>query len=186
MRLILALVVLAVALGGCGGSTAPKTKSAQRGATEDIGGVSEEKEFKEIEAAFPPYPQDSTLLEFQPRRDSENHFYVDRNSISIGADRVIRYSVVVKSPYGARTISYEGLRCKTSEYKVYAFGVVSGEWTKSPDRQWRKIPRMDGDFRFGLYKDYFCDIEAIAGRNERELIANLVGNPLNNVTDRNR
>ena len=45
---------------------------------------------------------------------------------------------------------------------------------------------MDGDFRFGLYKDYFCDIEAIAGRNERELIANLVGNPLNNVTDRNR
>ena len=186
LRLIVAAVVLALALGGCAGSSAPKTKSAQRGATQDIGGVPEEKEFKEIEAALPSYPEDSALLEFQPRRNSENHFYVDRSSISIGADRVIRYSVVVKSPYGALTIGYEGLRCKTSEYKVYAFGVISGEWTKSRDSQWRKIPRSSGDFRFALYKDYFCDIEAIAGRSEKDLVANLAGNPLNNVTDKNR
>ena len=186
LRLIVAAVVLALALGGCAGSSAPKTKSAQRGATADIGGVPEEKEFKEIEVAFPPYPEDSALLEFQPRRNSENHFFVDRNSISIGADRVIRYSVVVKSPYGALTISYEGLRCKTSEYKVYAFGVISGEWTKSRDSQWRAIERNDGNFRFTLFKDYLCDSEAIAGRNEKDLIANLKGNPLTNVTDKNR
>ena len=186
MHLILALVVLAVALGGCGGSTAPKTKSEQRGAKEDIGGVIEDKEFKEIEAAFPPYPQDSTLLEFQLRRNSDSHFYVDRDSISIGADRVLRYSVVVKSPYGALTISYEGLRCKTSEYKVYAFGVISGEWTKSRDSQWLAIERNDGNFRFTLFKDYLCDGEAIAGRNEQDLIANLKGKPLNNTTGKYR
>ena len=186
LRLIVALVVLAVALGGCAGSTAPKTKSAQRGATQDIGGVPEEKAFKEIDVAFPPYPQDSALLKFQPRRNSENQFYVDRNSISIGEDRVVRYSVVVKSPYGALTTSYEGMRCKTSEYKVYAFGITIGEWTKSPDPQWRKIPRMSGDFRFGLYKDYFCDLEAIAGRDEKDLIGNLVGNPLNSASERYR
>jgi hypothetical protein len=151
----------------------------------DIGGVIEEKEFKEIQQDLPPYPQDSALLEFLPRRNSQNHFYVDRDSISIGADRVIRYSAVVKSPSGAQTISYEGLRCKTSEYKVYAYGVTSGEWTKR-EAQWRPVPRMSGDFRFALYKDYFCDSEAIAGRNENELIAKLAGNPLNNVTDRNR
>jgi hypothetical protein len=186
LRLIVAAVVLALALGGCGGSTAPKTKSSQRGMTEDIGGVIEEKEFREIEVAFPPYPQDSALLEFLPRRNSENHFYVDRNSISIGADRVIRYSVVVRSPHGALTTSYEAMRCKTSEYKVYAFGITSGEWTKSPDSQWRKIPRLTGDFRFTLYMDYYCDNEAIAGRNAQDLIANLTGNPLNNVTDKYR
>jgi hypothetical protein len=45
---------------------------------------------------------------------------------------------------------------------------------------------MTGDFRFALYKDYFCDIEAIAGRNEKELIANLAGNPLDNMTHKNR
>lgn len=186
LRQIVVPVVLAVALGGCGGSTSPRTKSAQRGMTEDIGGVIEEKEFKEIEVGLPSYPEDSGLLEFQPRRNSANRFYIDRNSISIGADRVVRYGAVVKSPSGALSTSYEGMRCKTSEYKVYAFGIKSGEWTKARNAQWRKIARLSGDFRFSLYKDYFCDIEAIAGRTEKDLIANLTGNPLNNVTDKNR
>jgi hypothetical protein len=186
MRLIIALLVLAVGLAGCGGSSAPKTKSPQRGMPEDIGGVVEEKEFKEIEVALPPYPEDSGLLVFLPRRNSENHFYIDRNSVSIGTDRVVRYSAMVKSPSGALTTSYEGMRCKTSEYKVYAFGIKPGEWTISHDAQWRKIPKASGDFRFALYKDYFCDLAAIAGRNEKDLIANLTGNPLNNFTDKNR
>ena len=153
---------------------------------EDVGGVIEEKKFKEIEVVLPSYPEESGLLEFLPRRNSENHFYIERNSVSIGADRVVRYSVIVKSPSGALTTSYEGMRCKTSEYKVYAFGIKNGEWTNSHDAQWRAIPKTNGDFRFTLYKDYFCDLAAIAGRNEKDLIGNLSGNPLNNVTDKNR
>jgi hypothetical protein len=185
-RLIVAVAVLAVALGACGGSSAPRVKAPQRGLPEDIGGVLEEKEFKEIEVALPPSPDESGLLEFQLRRNSANRFYVDRNSISIGPDRVVRYSAVIKSPSGALNTSYEGMRCKTSEYKVYAYGIKNGDWTKARDSQWRWIERSSAEFRFTLYKDYFCDIEAIAGRNEKDLIANLQGNPLNNVTDRNR
>lgn len=186
IRLIMAMLVLAVGLAGCAGSSAPRTRPEQRGMKEDIGGVIEEKKFKEIEVVLPSYPEDSGLLQFLPRRNSENHFYIDRNSVSIGADRVVRYSAIVKSPSGALTTSYEGMRCKTSEYKVYAFGIKNGEWTTSHDAQWRKIPKMSGDFRFALYKDYFCDLVAIAGRNEKDLIGNLTGNPLNNVTDKNR
>lgn len=185
-QLIIALVVLAVGLTACGGSSAPKTKSSQRGMTKDVGGVVEEKGFKEIEATLPTYPEDSGLLEFQLRHNSANRFYVDRNSISIGSDRVIRYSAIVKSASGALNTSYEGIRCKTSEYKVYAYGTDNGEWTKAHDSEWRRIERSNADFRFTLYKDYFCDLEAIAGRNANDLIANLAGNPLNNVTDKNR
>jgi hypothetical protein len=83
-------------------------------------------------------------------------------------------------------VDYEGMRCKTAEYKVYARGVTNGEWTLERDPQWRSVPRSSADFRFALYKDYFCDLEAIAGRDEKELIGNLAGNPLNNVTDKNR
>ena len=186
LRLVVTLAVFAFALGGCGASTAPSTKPSQRGMKEDVGGVPQEKAFKEIEVALPSYPQDSALLEFAPRRNSANHFYIDRDSISIGSDRVIRYSVVIKSPSGAINTSYEGLRCKTSEYKIYAFGTGKSEWAKVPDVQWRYVARVSPDFRFALYKDYFCDIEAIAGRNEKDLIANLAGNPLKNVTDKNR
>ena len=89
-----------------------------------VGGVLEEKEFRESEVVLPTLPENAALIEFQPRRNSANRFYIDRNSISIGPDRVIRYSAVVKSPNGALTVSYEGMRCKTSEYKVYAFGVT--------------------------------------------------------------
>jgi hypothetical protein len=185
-RLIVAVAVLAVALGACGGSSAPRVKAPQRGMQEDIGGVLEEKKFKEIEVALPPYPDESGLLEFQLRRNSANRFYVDRNSISIGPDRVVRFSAVIKSASGALNTSYEGMRCKNSEYKVYAYGIKNGEWTKARDSQWRRIERSSADFRFTLYKDYFCDIEAIAGRNEKDLIANLKGNPLNNFTDKNR
>ena len=186
LRLLVAMAVLAVLLGGCGSSSSPRTKSPQRGMPDDIGGVLEEKEFKEVEVALPPFPDESGLLEFQPRRNSANRFYVDRNSISIGNDRVVRYSVVIKSPSGALNTSYEGMRCKTSEFKVYSYRIRSGEWTKARDSRWRQIERSSAEFRFTLYKDYFCDLEAIAGRNEKDLIANLKGNPLNNVTDKNR
>jgi len=186
MRLIILAGVLGLALVACAGSTAPSGKSSQRGMTKDIGGVPEEKGFKEVEPGFPAYPPDAGLLEFYPRRNSSNHFYVDPNTLSIGSDRVIRYSVVVKSVSGVLNVSYEGMRCKTSEYKVYGFYVTNGEWTKARNPEWRNVPRSSGDFRFALYKDYFCDLEAIAGHNEKDLIANLSGTPLINVTDKNR
>ena len=106
-------------------------------------------------------------------------------SVSIGADRVIRYSAVVKSPSGATSTSYEAMRCKTSEYRIYAFGVAGG-WAASRNSKWQQIPRATGDFRFTLYKDYFCDSEAIAGQSEKELIGNLTGNLLKSPPDRNR
>ena len=180
-------LAVAIALSGCGPSTGPNIKSSQRGETKDIGGVPQEQAFEEIEAPkLPPYPQDSALLEFIPRRNSSFHFYVDRDSLSIGADRVIRYSVLARSPSGAVTVSYEGMRCKTSEYKVYALGTHGTQWATPSEMLWRKIPRTSADFRFALYKDYFCDIEAIAGRNEKDLIANLKGTPLGSFADKYR
>jgi hypothetical protein len=187
LRPAAALLVVSIILAGCGGTiTAPSTKQSQRGMPQEIGGVVEEKEFKELDAVLPAYPDDSRLLQFQTRRNTPYRFYIDPDSISIGSDRVIRYSAVAKSPSDATTTSYEGMRCKTSEYKVYAFGIDKGQWGKVPDVQWRQIPRFSGDFRFALYKDYFCDIEAIAGRNAKDLIYNLKGSPLNNGTDYNR
>ncbi|MBI3528322.1 MAG: CNP1-like family protein [Betaproteobacteria bacterium] len=182
----LVIAFLSFVIAGCGSSTPPNVKSSQRGMPKNVGGVIEEKDFREADVELPPYPGESDLTEFRLRRNSNNRYYVDIKSIAIGPDRVVRYSAVIKSPSGALNTSYEGLRCKTSEFKVYAYGIRSGEWTKARDSQWRRIERSSADFRFTLYKDYFCDIEAIAGRNEKDLIANLKGNPLNNITDKNR
>jgi len=160
----------------CGGGVL----GAQRGMPEDIGGVPEEKAFKEDALTLPPYPEDAALIEFRPRGFSKNRFYVDRDSVSLGSDWVVRYTVVIKSPSGVANVSYEGLRCKTSEYKVYAYGTRNGTWTSPRERQWKNVGNTSASFRYSLWVDYLCDNEAVGGRNAKDLIARLKGDPLNN------
>lgn len=154
--------------------------AAQRGMPEDIGGVPEEKEFKEDALRLPAYPDDAALIEFRPRGHSKNRFYVDRNSVSLGADWVVRYTAVIKSASGVANVSYEGLRCKTSEYKVYAYGTRNGTWTNAREPKWQDVGSTTANFRYSLWVDYLCDSEAVGGRNAKDLIARLKGDSLNN------
>ena len=93
---------------------------------EDIGGVPEEKEFKEDALNLPAYPDDAALIEFRPRGHSKNRFYVDRNSVSLGADRVVRYTAVIKSPSGGANVSYEAHALQ--DVRVQGLCVRHAEW----------------------------------------------------------
>ena len=176
-RLAAATAVLWLGLGMYDGG---ETLAGQRGMPENIGGVPEEKVFKEDALNLPAYPDDAALIEFRPRGYSKNRFYVDRNSVSLGADWVVRYTVLIKSPSGVANVSYEGLRCKTSEYKVYAYGTRNGTWTNARESKWQGVGGTTSNFHYSLWIDYLCDSEAVAGRNARDLVARLKGDPLNN------
>jgi hypothetical protein len=56
---------------------------------------------------------------------------------------VVRYTVVVKSPAGAETVSFEGMRCESGERKLYAFGRADGqgggEWSRNRYARWDVI-----------------------------------------------
>lgn len=171
--------VAAVLLLGLGSYQTGET-AGQRGMPEDIGGVPGEKVFKEDALDLPAYPDDAALIEFRPRGHSKNRFHIDRNSVSLGADRVVRYTAVIKSPSGVANVSYEGLRCKTSEYKVYAYGTRNGNWTNAREPKWQGFDGTTANFRYSLWVDYLCDSEAVGGRNAKDLIARLEGDPLNN------
>lgn len=177
-RLVAAAAFVLLGLALCEGGG--KAAAAQRGMPEDIGGVPEEKEFKEDALDLPAYPDDAALIEFRPRGYSKNRFYVDRNSVSLGVDRVVRYTTVIKSPSGVANVSYEGLRCKTSEYKVYAYGTGNGTWTNAREPKWQGVGSTTASFRYSLRVDYLCDSEAVGGRNANDLVAKLKGDPLNN------
>jgi hypothetical protein len=176
-----AVLLLGLALCNGGGSFA-----AQRGMPEDVGGVPKEKEFKEDALNLPAFPDDAALIEFRPRGHSKNRFYIDRNSVSLGADWVVRYTAVIKSPSDVANVSYEGLRCKTSEYKVYAYGTRNGTWTNAREPKWQDVGSTTANFRYSLWVDYLCDDEAVGGRNAKDLIARLKGDPLNNFDLRER
>lgn len=178
---VMAGVLAVLVLGASPGEVA-----GQRGMTKDIGGVPEKKEFREIEVVLPAYPAQPDLLQFLPRRNSKNRYFIDRKSVSIGGDQVVRYSVVIKSSSDVENTSYEGIRCETSEFKTYAYGSKGSEWSKARNPQWRKIENSSADHRFTLSRDYFCDGEVVAGRRNTDLVANIRGNPLDNYKERVR
>jgi len=174
-RLAASVLLLGLVLGGSGA-----TLAWQRGNPENIGGVPEEKPFTEDVLNLPGFPDDAALIEIRPRGHSKNRFYIDRNSVSLGADRVVRYTAVIKSPSGVANVSYEGMRCKTSEYKVYAYGTRDRTWATTRKPKWQDVDGTTANLRYSLRVDYLCDIEAVGGRNAKELIARLKGDPLNN------
>lgn len=93
---------------------------------------------------LPAPPQDADLLVFN--RDAGGGFSdaLDARSLSPDlAEGVVRYTLVSISRSGARNISYEGLRCSSNEFRVYAYGRPDGSWNQV-NGPWRGIRASEG------------------------------------------
>ena len=122
------------------------------------------KAWKEVQGQIPPYPKPENFVPISLGTTSSNRFFVDYASVTASEDGVVRYSIVVKSPAGAETISFEGMRCSTGERKLYAFGRSDGkgggEWSRNRYPKWEAIQRNSlNDFRRVLFHHYFCTVE---------------------------
>ncbi|MEO8443328.1 MAG: CNP1-like family protein [Betaproteobacteria bacterium] len=117
----------------------------------------EKKESVEFEVKLPPMPKTENLVPFEASAANTNNFFIDATSILIGADGIVRYTMVVKSPSGAENISYEGMRCETTEQKTYAYGRRDGTWSNARAPAWKKIVYKDINRQHAvLYSHYFC------------------------------
>lgn len=133
----------------------------------------EQKPWQEIALQLPPAPQEQNLAEFYLSPQATMKAYVDLNSVSIGTDKVVRYTVLTRTEGGAVNIMYEGMRCETVEKKTYAFGHPDGKWSRSRRDKWQQIRdmgvnRIDG----ALFRDYFCEGRMIA---DNENLKSIVG-----------
>jgi hypothetical protein len=128
-----------------------------RVADPDEEGADENIPRKEDALALPPFPVGDRLLEVAIGGASRNAYFVDPASITVGQDWVIRYTVVVRSPSGAKTISYEGLNCTDYEYKIYATGRPDGTWAEAKRPQWSHVRYTElNRYRIVLFTDFFC------------------------------
>jgi CNP1-like family len=117
----------------------------------------ETKSWQEMEGQLPPYPKVENLIEFAVSGATPNRHYIDADAVSVSQDGVVRYTVVVRSPAGAETVSFEGIRCANSERKLYAFGHKDGSWSRNRYAKWEPIKlRSQIDYRRSLYLDHFC------------------------------
>ena len=62
---------------------------------------------------------------------------VDPDTVSVGADDVVRYVVVMTNQAGNATAYYEGIHCATWEVKTYARQGSNGTWIMSKEPVWR-------------------------------------------------
>ena len=96
----------------------------------------EEIEWQEGAITLPVFPEDGNLVEFPVGSISKNRFSVDKSSLTIGADGVVRYVLVIKAPGGGTNVTFEGIHCRERQYKVYAIGRDDHSWSKLHSSEW--------------------------------------------------
>lgn len=125
--------------------------------------------WREGGVTFPSPPIEDGLREFYVSAVAENRFYIDTSTLSVGADGVVRYVLVVLTQGGARNVSFEGIRCETREWRLYASGRADGSWSKARSEKWSPVREAAVNrHRAVLFLDYFCPGGVIV-RNVGEL-----------------
>lgn len=114
----------------------------------------EARDWQELDVTFPAPPK-GELIEFFVSAASGFRFFVDPQSLSVGNDGVVRYTLVARSPSGAENVSYEGMRCSTASYRIYALGHGSN-WTRAQG-DWKTIqPKSVQRWHEALWTEYLC------------------------------
>jgi hypothetical protein len=84
-------------------------------------------------------------------------FAVDTDSISIGADGVTRYIVVVTNPSGGQQAQYEGIRCDSFQWRLYGT-LENGSWRENPLSSWKSIQsNVPNRYQASLAQGAFCN-----------------------------
>lgn len=137
--------------------------------------VEADPDWKEGDYALPALPDEGRLKPFYVSSATPNRFLIDPDSIAAGADGVIRYVLVVEARGGARSVTFEGIRCATGERRLYASAHAGTGWAPLKRSEWEPI--SDNAYnrpRAALARDYFCDGPAPA-RDRAEVLRRLQG-----------
>lgn len=161
--LALALIVLPLAAG-----------AQMRGNAEGSAGSN----WSELQAPPPEFPKAENYLPLQVTATTTFNFFVDAKSISVGKDGVVRYGLIAKSAEGVLNVSFEGIRCSTREFRVYAYGRPDNTWSETRIGRWQPIPPDTRNAqRAVLYNEYFCTGGDIIGSAEEGVRALRRGPP---------
>ena len=111
------------------------------------------KTWEEQKASLPPFAKTENLAPIYVG-PTAFEFLVDTTSISVNEDRAMRYTLIARSSSGAMNVSYEGIRCKTYERRLYALGRSDGAWSQARNSKW--VPIRGAQYAT-LADDFFCD-----------------------------
>ena len=160
MKQALALLLLVCALGA----------RAQYVPKSDWEEAQDKLNWKEGAAKLPAWPKRENLIEFFVTSASSFRFYIDSESLEVGTDGVVRYTLVARSPAGVENITYEGIRCTENQVKIFAIG-NDARW-RVLDQDWKRIDeRTVQRWHNTLRSDIFCPARAIIASRDEGLAA---------------
>jgi hypothetical protein len=106
---------------------------------------------------------------------------VDPATISVGADGVVRYVVVMTNATGSNNAVYEGIRCITDEVKTYARLSASGQWNMLSNPAWRGLAEnMPSKHAFAFARQGGCQNRLAT--SPQEIIAQLKAQQRRGIT----
>ena len=138
----------ALLLAACGGRETLKSDWELRNEAR----LGRENADLEVVTRFPAFPRRENLIEFKVLDSDGFGFFVDRSTLAVGDDGMVRYVLVARSPSGVENVSYEGLRCASAEFRRYALGRPDATWRASASplqplaRPWHQV----------LHHEFFC------------------------------
>ena len=118
----------------------------------------------EQNVAPPAYPVANNLVEFTIDDPGGFRYFVDRATLSVGKDGVVRYVLVARSA-AAQNVSFEGFRCATGEHRVFVLGRADGTWAQSFGG-WHSVTEAQPR-QITLFREFLCpQKEPIASARE--------------------
>jgi len=99
------------------------------------------------------YPAPAGLVEFAVDDPGGFRYFVDRRTLSVGKDGIVRYVLVARSA-GAQNVSFEAFRCATAEHRVYALGRADGSWAQS-NGAWHPVAAAQPR-QITLFREFLC------------------------------
>lgn len=117
--------------------------------------------FKEGTTSMPLNPPNpSTLQSFYVSPQTIFKFSIDTDSISIGADGITRYIVVMTNPSGDQQAQFEGIRCDSFQWRLYG-NLEEGKWRVNPLSEWRNInSNTINRYQAALAQGAFCSFNS--------------------------
>lgn len=129
-----------------------------------------ENEFVNLPATSAP----DNWLKFSVRRFTEHTAAIDPASISIGGDGITRYSLVIRSSKGVDNVTFEGIRCSTKEWKMYATGRPNGAWSRVPSPVWRPLGQTGlNSVRQTLFDEFVCERDGATPQTPQAVVTRI-------------
>lgn len=131
-------------------------------------------DWKELEVPPPAKVNADRMVPLEMPRYVTVKVGIDPDTLSIGADGIVRYVMIAATPSGHINAMYEGIWCLKGEVKTYARLGSDGKWDPVPEPQWLALNGNQRSMHaLAFARQGACEGRASAARTPQEIIRKL-------------